>query len=77
MRYANNSFSTPFITTIGIDFKMKDVNIDGKKIRLQVREDGNVKSPNYILDMGHSWARKISNNYDFLFPWLTRHLTRV
>lgn len=36
IRYANNSFSPTFITTIGIDVKMKHVEIDGKKIRLQI-----------------------------------------
>mmetsp|Transcript_16528 Transcript_16528/g.28893 ORF Transcript_16528/g.28893 Transcript_16528/m.28893 type:complete len:205 (+) Transcript_16528:414-1028(+) len=36
LRYANNSFSPTFITTIGIDFKIKTVPIEGKAIRLQI-----------------------------------------
>ena len=37
LRYANDSFSPTFITTIGIDFKIKTVDIDGKRIKLQAR----------------------------------------
>jgi len=36
LRYANDSFSPTFITTIGIDFKIKNVEIDGKRIKLQI-----------------------------------------
>jgi len=36
LRYANDSFSPTFITTIGIDFKIKTVEVDGKVIKLQI-----------------------------------------
>jgi Ras-related protein Rab-8A len=36
LRYANDSFSPTFITTIGIDFKIKNIVLDGKRIKLQV-----------------------------------------
>jgi len=36
MRYIENSYSTSFITTIGIDFKDKVLNINGKSIRLRL-----------------------------------------
>ena len=36
LRYANDSFSPTFITTIGIDFKIKNIQLDGKRIKLQV-----------------------------------------
>jgi Ras-related protein Rab-8A len=36
LRYANDSFSPTFITTIGIDFKIKNIEIDGKRIKLQI-----------------------------------------
>ena len=38
LRYANDSFSPTFITTIGIDFKIKNIELDGKRIKLQVCE---------------------------------------
>lgn len=36
LRYANDSFSPTFITTIGIDFKIKNIEIDDKRIKLQI-----------------------------------------
>jgi len=36
LRFADDSFTTSFITTIGIDFKIKTVEIDGKKLKLQI-----------------------------------------
>ena len=31
-----NNFMTSHLTTIGIDFKIKTIEVDGKKIRLQI-----------------------------------------
>ena len=43
MRYVENNFTTAFYNTIGVDFvpmpttqKMKNLEIDGKKVRLQI-----------------------------------------
>lgn len=36
LRYANDSFSSTFISTIGIDFKIKNIVVDGKRIKLQI-----------------------------------------
>lgn len=36
MRYSDDSFTSSFITTIGIDFKVKTINLDGKRIKLQI-----------------------------------------
>ncbi|KAJ3228319.1 GTP-binding protein [Clydaea vesicula] len=36
LRFIDDSFSHSFITTIGIDFKIKTVEIDGKLIKLQI-----------------------------------------
>lgn len=36
LRYANDSFSPTFITTIGIDFKIKNIELDSKRIKLQI-----------------------------------------
>jgi Ras-related protein Rab-8A len=36
MRYANDTFSPSFITTIGIDFKVKYADVDGRRIKLQL-----------------------------------------
>lgn len=36
LRYANDSFSNTFITTIGIDFKIKQLQLGDKRIKLQI-----------------------------------------
>lgn len=36
LRYTNDSFSPTFITTIGIDFKVKTVKVEDKTVKLQV-----------------------------------------
>ena len=36
MRYSDDSFTSSFITTIGIDFKVKTITIDGKRVKLQI-----------------------------------------
>jgi len=36
LRFADNLFSGSYITTIGVDFKIRTINIDGEKIKLQI-----------------------------------------
>lgn len=36
LRFSEDSFTTSFITTIGIDFKIRTVELDGKRIKLQI-----------------------------------------
>jgi len=36
MRFADDAFTTNFISTIGIDFKIKTVDIEGTRIKLQI-----------------------------------------
>lgn len=34
--FCDDTFTPSFITTIGIDFKIRTVDIDGKRIKLQI-----------------------------------------
>ncbi|PNT76789.1 hypothetical protein BRADI_1g53610v3, partial [Brachypodium distachyon] len=36
LRFSDGSFTASFITTIGIDFKIRTVELDGKRIKLQI-----------------------------------------
>eukprot|EP00300_Choanocystis_sp_HF-7_P009130 c16276_g1_i1.p1 GENE.c16276_g1_i1~~c16276_g1_i1.p1 ORF type:complete len:215 (-),score=59.09 c16276_g1_i1:133-744(-) len=36
LRFSDNSFTPSFITTIGIDFKIRTIELDGKRIKLQI-----------------------------------------
>ena len=36
LRYSEDKFTTSFITTIGIDFKIKTIDLDQKKVKMQI-----------------------------------------
>lgn len=36
LRYSDNMFNASFISTIGIDFRIKTINIGGKRVKLQI-----------------------------------------
>ncbi|XP_031384539.1 ras-related protein RABE1a-like [Punica granatum] len=36
LRFTDGSFTTSFITTIGIDFKIRNIELDGKRVKLQI-----------------------------------------
>lgn len=36
VRFADNTFSGSYITTIGVDFKIRTVIVDGEKVKLQI-----------------------------------------
>ncbi|PRP88244.1 Rab GTPase [Planoprotostelium fungivorum] len=36
LRFADNAFTDNFISTIGVDFKIKTIEIDGKKVKMQI-----------------------------------------
>lgn len=52
LRFGDQTFTSSFITTIGIDFKVKDIDIDGKRIRLQLWDTA-----------GQERFRTITNSY--------------
>lgn len=36
LRFSDNTFSGTYITTIGVDFKIRTVDVDGEKVKLQI-----------------------------------------
>ncbi|CAI5445486.1 unnamed protein product [Caenorhabditis angaria] len=36
LRFADNTFSENYITTIGVDFKIRTMDIDGQRVKLQI-----------------------------------------
>jgi Ras-related protein Rab-8A len=36
LRFSDDSFTPSFITTIGIDFKIRTITLDGKRVKLQI-----------------------------------------
>ena len=57
LRFADDSFSPNFISTIGIDFRIKTIEIRGKKIKLQIWDTAgqvmiiiNIRYQKYLVD---------------------------
>lgn len=36
LRFADDTFSDSYLTTIGVDFRFRTLNIDGKNVKLQI-----------------------------------------
>ena len=36
LRFADNTFTGNYITTIGVDFKIRTVEVDGERVKLQI-----------------------------------------
>ncbi|KAH8055492.1 GTPase [Aureococcus anophagefferens] len=60
LRYANDTFSSTFITTIGIDFKIKTINLDGKRGIVLVYDITDRGTLNSV----RSWMAQINEHAD-------------
>ena len=62
LRFSDDSFSPNFISTIGIDFRIKTIEIRGKKIKLQIWDTaGQVRIQYFVkLDYNITTIIKIS-----------------
>ena len=36
LRFADSSYTGNYITTIGVDFKIRTIEVDGKRVKLQI-----------------------------------------
>lgn len=36
LRFSDDQFSESYLTTIGVDFRFKTLNIDGRRVKLQI-----------------------------------------
>lgn len=64
LRFCDDAWTPSFITTIGIDFKIRTIELDGKRIKLQIVRFSLVVLHNTSLQdvyivVGHSWAGTI------------------
>lgn len=80
-RYADDSFTSAFVSTVGIDFKVKTVFRNDKRVKLQIWDTGltriwtiwNCTSVEKLLILFLlffiSWTRKISHYNNGILPW--------
>jgi Ras-related protein Rab-8A len=74
MRYANDTFSPTFITTIGIDFKVKYADVDGRRIKLQLWDTAGQERFRSITSSYFRGAQGALLVYDVTNPASFQHL---
>ncbi|CAG9466549.1 unnamed protein product [Pedinophyceae sp. YPF-701] len=64
LRFTENSFQSSFVTTIGIDFKTKVVNIDNRSVKLQIWDTAGQERFRTITSAYYRGAQGILMVYD-------------
>ncbi|XP_059628173.1 ras-related protein RABE1a-like isoform X2 [Cornus florida] len=62
LRFSDGSFTTSFITTIGIDFKIRTIELDGKRIKLQIWDTAGQERFRTITTDIKNWIRNIEQH---------------
>uniref|UniRef100_A0AC34FEE4 Uncharacterized protein n=1 Tax=Panagrolaimus sp. ES5 TaxID=591445 RepID=A0AC34FEE4_9BILA len=77
-QFTDSSFSYPFVSTIGIDFKIKTIDLNGMKIKLQILDSTgqerfqNITTSYYRDAMGIMLVYDVTNpsSFDHVTQWL-------
>jgi len=64
LRFSDDSFTPSFITTIGIDFKIRTIELDGKRIKLQIWDTAGQERFRTITTAYYRGAMGILLTYD-------------
>ncbi|CAD7695945.1 unnamed protein product, partial [Ostreobium quekettii] len=64
LRFSDDTFTTSFITTIGIDFKIKSIRLDDKLVKLQVWDTAGQERFRTITSAYYRGAKGILLVYD-------------
>lgn len=67
-RFSDDAFNTTFISTIGIDFKIKTIDLGGKKIKLQIWDTAGQERFHTITTSYYRGAMGIMLVYDITNP---------
>jgi len=68
LRYTDNSFSETFISTIGVDFKIKTIVVDGKTVKLQIWDTAGQERFKTITSSYYRGSHGIFVVYDITDP---------
>ena len=64
-RFSDDAFNTTFISTIGIDFKIKTIELRGKKIKLQIWDTAGQERFHTITTSYYRYRNQKSLSYIF------------
>jgi len=68
LRFSDDTFTTSFITTIGIDFKIRTIELDGKRIKLQIWDTA------YVCDGRRNDVRRAVSGREGCVPFADQSL---
>lgn len=60
-RYADDSFTSAFVSTVGIDFKVKTVFRNDKRVKLQIWDTGYLKHDLLVLSLFSYFCEGMTN----------------
>lgn len=68
LRFCDDAWTPSFITTIGIDFKIRTIELDGKRIKLQIvsipiRQYMTLRD-SLSIAVGYGWSGTIPDHHD-------------
>ena len=75
LRFCDDAWTPSFITTIGIDFKIRTIELDGKRIKLQIVGAIIISCISHFThyhpfyQVGHGWSGTVQNHHDSLLSW--------
>lgn len=75
-RFSDDAFNTTFISTIGIDFKIKTIELGGKKIKLQIWDTAGQERFHTITTSYYRGAMGIIMVYDITSPKTFDNITK-
>ena len=76
LRYTKNIFHDEFLNSIGVDFKSKDINIAGKKIKLQIWDTAGQEKFRTITTSYYRGAHAIAIVFDLTKRETYEHVKR-
>ena len=68
LRYVNEEYKMTHITTIGVDFKIKTINIDGIKIKMQIWDTAGQERYKSLSKVYYKGASGVLIVYDVTEP---------
>lgn len=80
LRFADDTYTESYISTIGVDFKIRTIELEGKTVKLQIVRFSLLRSPleakltiRTISTVGYGRTRTIQNHHFFLLSRCTRN----
>ena len=76
-RYGNNSFKKDFLSTIGVDFEIKNIDIDSSLVRLQLWDTSGDQNYRALIQSYYACAHAFVIVYDCTDPSSFENVRRI